>query len=623
MSVEKRIIRRIALVEPKTSTTTFYSEIRIPRQGAVLLGTILARLGYEVEVQIEEVRPLDWSGLVSADLVGISTITPTAPRSYALADALRRAGVPVVLGGVHVTFLPEEALDHADFVVRGEGEDTIVELVRALEAGGDLGRIRGLSFHADGEKVHNPDRPLECDLDRYPVPDFSLVRGMKPGGVVTIVTRRGCPFDCSFCCVAPFNGRTPRETSVERVLSEIQQQLPWIGSAGALFFADDVFNLRPARMKRILRGMIDNRLTPLWVAQVRHEAGRDPELLELMRRSNCFRVFVGFESVNPRTLEAYDKHETVEDIVRSIRGFQRAKIKVHGMFVAGSDEDTVETVRETTRFAIAHDLDSMQINVLTPLPGSRLFQEMRSQPARLLPVSWTFYDGQHVVHVAKRMSPPVLQDAVTKAVVRFYSLKGIGRLLRRGDLAEVAIRLYAWWFVRRSARESKAYARWLRRPSGAPPVRAATETPELSDALTVQADGEGERVPGSGVPGWRQSLNRLRRWLGAGGGILSRLVGLLRSQRGLGLARLAHLPETLRTSGEPLRGGGRRVSGLRGSRARLRARAPRVAASASSTPARAVSKGSEPLRRPRRKARDQGRSGRVGEFVGAPSVTRG
>ncbi len=623
MSVEKRVIRKIALVEPRTSTTTFYSEIRIPRQGAVLLGTILARLGYEVEVQIEEIRPLDWSGLVGADLVGISTITPTAPRSYALADALRRAGVPVVLGGFHVTFLPEEGLDHADFVVRGEGEDTIVELVRALEGGGDLRRIRGLSFHADGEKAHNPDRPLECDLDRYPVPDFSLVRGMKPGGVVTIVTRRGCPFDCSFCCVAPFNGRTPRETSVERVLSEIQQQLRLIGAAGALFFADAVFNLRPARMKRILRGMIDNRLTPLWVAQVRHEAGRDPELLELMRRSNCFRVFVGFESVNPRTLEAYDKHETVEDIVRSIRGFQRAKIKVHGMFVAGSDEDTVETVRQTTRFAIAHDLDSMQINILTPLPGSRLFQEMRSQPARLLPVSWTFYDGQHVVHVAERMSPPVLQDAVTKAVVRFYSLKAIGRLLRRGDLAEVAIRLYAWWFVRRNARESRAYARWLRRPSGVPPVRAATETPELSDALTAPADGEGERAPGRGVRAWRQPLSALKRWLGAGGRILSRLVGRLRSQRGLGLARLAHLPGTVRASGEPLRGGGRRVSGLRGSRARLRARAPRVAASASSTPARAVSKGSEPLLRPRRKAPGQGRSGRVGEFVGAPSVTRG
>jgi len=290
MGVERRSIRKITLVEPKISTTTFYSGIHIPRQGAVLLGTILAERGYEVEVQIEEIQPIDWSGLMSADLVGISTITPTAPRSYIIADALRRAGIPVVLGGVHVTFLPDEALDHGDFVVRGEGEDTIVDLVRAVASGGDLSQIRGLSFHSGGGKVHNPDRALECNLDRYPVPDFSLVQGMSRGGVVTIVTRRGCPFDCSFCCVAPFNGRQPREVSVGRVLAEIEKQLPWIGTGGVLFFADDIFNLKPARTKQILRGMIENRLTPLWVAQVRHEAARDRELLDLMRRSNCVRV---------------------------------------------------------------------------------------------------------------------------------------------------------------------------------------------------------------------------------------------------------------------------------------------------------------------------------------------
>ena len=616
MSRGQHSIRKIALVEPKTSATTFYSGVGIPRQGAVLLGTILAQRGHEVQVQIEEVQPLDWSGLVSADLVGISTITPTAPRSYALADALRRAGIPVVLGGVHVTFLPEEGLDHADFVVRGEGEDTIVELVRALEGGGDLQRIRGLSFHANGEKVHNPDRPLECDLDRYPVPDFSLVRGMRPGGVVSILTRRGCPFDCSFCCVAPFNGRRPRETSVERVLSEIEQQLPRIGAAGVLFFADDIFNLRPARMKRILRGMIENRLTPLWVAQVRHEAGRDPELLDLMRRSNCFRVFVGFESVNPRTLEAYGKDETVEDIVRSIHGFRRARIKVHGMFVAGSDEDTVQTVRETTRFAIAHDLDSMQINVLTPLPGSRLFQEMRSQPARLLAVPWTLYDGGHVVHVPRRMSPSVLQDAVTKAVIRFYSWKGIGQRLRRRDLAEAAIRLHLWWSLRQSAREFKAYSRWLKSLCGVPAVPLATEPSGLLDPPTAQAHTEWGRAPGCGVSGWRRRLSAFGRWLRAGGGLRARLGSRLGSNRGLRLARFAHLPGAVRASRESLRRGVGGVSRLRRLGAPPDAPTRRIAASASSAAPRGASKGSEPPLRPRRKPPDQGRSGGRGRARG-------
>lgn len=150
MRAGRHAIRRIALVEPKGETLNVYSGIRIPRQGVVLLGTILAERGYEVEVQVEEVQALDRSALVEADLVGISLITPTAPRGYALADSLRRMGIPVVLGGYHPTFLPDEGLSHADFVVRGEGEDTLVELIEALNGHGDLSAIRGLSFH-EGE----------------------------------------------------------------------------------------------------------------------------------------------------------------------------------------------------------------------------------------------------------------------------------------------------------------------------------------------------------------------------------------------------------------------------------------------------------------------------------------
>ena len=119
-------VRKVVLIEPKSPGVHIFTRFGLPRLGVVLLGTILAQRGYGVEVQIEDIQPLDWSGLLDADLVGISTITPTAPQSYMLADALRAVGIPVVLGGVHVTFLPDEGLEHADFVVRGEGEDTIV-----------------------------------------------------------------------------------------------------------------------------------------------------------------------------------------------------------------------------------------------------------------------------------------------------------------------------------------------------------------------------------------------------------------------------------------------------------------------------------------------------------------
>jgi radical SAM superfamily enzyme YgiQ (UPF0313 family) len=462
-------VRKIAILEPATSTTNVYGGMQVPGVGSVLLGTILARRGHEVAVYIEEIAPFDWADIMGADLVGISSITPAAPRSYAIADVIRWAGIPVVMGGYHPTFLPDEALEHADFVVRGEGEDTLVELARDIEAGGDFSAIAGLSFNAGGEAVHNADRPLERDLDRFPIPDFSLVHGMRPGRAVSIITRRGCPFGCSFCSVAPFSGNSVREHSVERVLEEIEQQMHWVGKHGGLFFGDDIFNLRPERMKRILGGMIANGMRPTWAGQVRHEAARDPELLELMRESNCARLLVGFESINPRSLERFDKREKVEDIARAIRAFHDARIKVHGMFVLGSDEDTLETIEETLAFAQAHDLDSMQINCLTPLPGSRDFNDISSRPDALLRAPWSYFDGNHVVHVPRRITPALLQTSVSNVMRRFYSAGAVARRLFRGDLSEAAVRLHGYRLVRRFARQSRPYFRWLTNPRGAAP----------------------------------------------------------------------------------------------------------------------------------------------------------
>ena len=464
-------IRKIVLLEPGAFTTSAYSGVHTMGQGIAILGTILAQKGYDVGVCVEELAPYDWSEIAGAELVGISILTATAPRGYELADRLRHVGTPVVIGGCHATVLPDEALDHADFVVRGEGEDTLPELVRALRTKGDLSRVKGLSFRADGIKVHNADRPLEHNLDRFPVPDFSLVKGMRRNGVVSIMTRRGCPFNCSFCCVGAINGHTVREHSVERVLYEIEKQMYWIGDWGVLFFSDDIFNLKPERAKRILRSMLERNLTPAWIAQVRHEASRDPELLRLMRLTNCARVFVGFESVNPRTLDQYGKKESVTDIARAVRAFHDAGIKVHGMFILGSDEDTIETVEETLEFVRAHDIDSIQINYLTPLPGSRDFREIQSKPKVLLNAPWNFYDGNHVVHVPKRIPPALLQTSVNRIMVGFYSLKSVARRLFRGDVREAVIRLHGRRLIRRGARERRAYVRWLENARGAPPVQ--------------------------------------------------------------------------------------------------------------------------------------------------------
>lgn len=435
-------MRKIVLVETKSTYIHVYSHVPIPRVGSVLLGTILRDLGYQVKVYIEELGEVDFREFLDADLIGISTLTSTAPRSYKLAKIAREAGIPVVLGGTHPTFEPDECLDHADFLIRGEGEETLVELIRCIEEKGDFSKILGLSYWQDGRKIHNPPRPLKENLDAYPIPDFTLVEGNIKYSIVSVITGRGCPFDCTFCSVPAFNGKGYRGLSINRVLKEIEFHMSRF-NLSFLFFADDIFNYNKKRTKEILRGMIENKLTPKWGAQVRHEASRDPELLELMKKANCDRVFVGFESINPKTLELFHKKETVENIENAIKAFHGHGIKIHGMFVVGSDEDSVETIRETRRFVEKWDIDTIQFMILTPIPGSHDYIQFKASGRKFLTNDWTLFDGHHVVHVPKGMTPYELQVETLTAMKDFYSLKAAFKRAIRGDFYEAGLRLTA------------------------------------------------------------------------------------------------------------------------------------------------------------------------------------
>jgi Fe-S oxidoreductase len=193
--------RKFVLVEPKSTHLHVYSAFTIPRLGVILLGTMLRDRGWDVRVYIEDVAPIDMKEVLSADIVGISTLTSTAPQSYRLAQKVREAGIPVVIGGTHVSFMAEEALEYSDYVVRGEGEETLFELIEAMDGTRAIEKILGLSYWKGGRKMHNPDRPLKEDLDSNPIPDYSLVEGWntQKRGLISIATSRGCPFTCTFC----------------------------------------------------------------------------------------------------------------------------------------------------------------------------------------------------------------------------------------------------------------------------------------------------------------------------------------------------------------------------------------------------------------------------------------
>lgn len=454
-------MRKVVFVEPKSTHLHVYSRITIPRLGAVLLGTIARDLGYDVRVYIEDIAPVNMSDVLRADLVGISAITSTAPPSYALAEKVRAAGIPTVLGGTHTSFLPEEGLQHADYVIRGEGEGAFVELLEALQGKRDLASVQNLSYKRDSRIVHNPERPKIRDLDTTPMPDFSLVEGWKRGWIVSIATSRGCPFSCTFCSVPGMYGHAFRTHSVDRVLAELKRHR----DASYIFFADDIFNANKKRTKELLTRMIAEELTPEWGAQVRTEAADDPEMLELMRRSNCFNVYVGFESINPRTLQLFNKKQDLAKIERSINTFHKYKIKIHGMFVVGSDEDEVETLDATAKFAVKHGLESVQFLILTPLPGSPDWDNLYARGSKdILTRDWSLYDGHHVVHQPRKLSPYELQVGAMKAMKKFYSWGTIVRsLVIRRDAYSVGIQLYAKHILRDWFKANGAYVAKLKR----------------------------------------------------------------------------------------------------------------------------------------------------------------
>ena len=165
---------KLVLIEPKAPNLHIFSRFYTPRLGSFILGALMKERGWDVEVMIEETDPIDFNDLASADWVGLSTITPTAPRAYAIAKKIKELypRVQVVMGGPHVTYLPEEALDQADFVIRGEGEDALVALADAWEGDGDFSVVPNLSYKLDDAIVHNPMAEACINLDRLPLPDF-------------------------------------------------------------------------------------------------------------------------------------------------------------------------------------------------------------------------------------------------------------------------------------------------------------------------------------------------------------------------------------------------------------------------------------------------------------------
>src|SRR5579875_597246 len=437
---------RIRLVEPRPAGHNVYDLALLPRLGLPLMGRLLADAGHDVRIYCEVLAPVDLEDCLRADLVGISSTTATAPAAYRLADLLASAGVPVVLGGPHVTFCADEGLAHAPYVVRGEGQQTIVELVSCIERDEDPSGVLGLSYlDGAGEPRHNPDRrrATQAEFEALPIPDLRLIEGHARLVTKPIMTQWGCPFDCEFCSVTALFSRAVRYRRTDQVIAEL-------GELGAqrVFFHDDNFVVNKRRSAELFEAMLRRDLCPTWFAQVRAATAlrsparpeADHDFLALMRRAGCQMVMIGVETITDEGLASIGKHQSVDTIERAVRAFHEHGIAVHGMFVAGLDGDTSSSAEAAAHFARRLGIDTFQLMVETPLPGTALWRRVGDQE-RLLSGDWSLFDGHHVVMRPAHMTPLELQLGVLEAMRQFYSWPRIlasgmvGGLRRLPDLA--------------------------------------------------------------------------------------------------------------------------------------------------------------------------------------------
>jgi len=422
---------KISFVEPKSPFYNFYSAFlkRLPLLGIIYLGTILKNKGHDVTIYNENLREIDYSQIKDSDVLGISIMTSTAPRGYEIAKNYRSLNPKgrIIIGGVHATFLPEEAAQYADHVVTGEGESVISDVVK-------YGGAKIIS----GSPVKN--------LDDLPFPDFSLLDGFKKCLPITPVsTSRGCPYACTFCSVTSMFGRSYRFRTTESVIEELSQF-----KHRRIFFYDDNFDANKPRVKELLKQMIERKLTPPWTTQVRADIAKDEELVKLMAQANCRLLCIGFESMNPEVLKQYNKKQTPEDITKCIKVLHKYGIRIHGMFISEGYSDIYHKL----------GIDSLQLSILVPIIGSELYTKIKAAQQFIVekfPSDWKLFDGGHVVHWPDNLTPLELQKQTAQAMKNFYSRLNMAKMFFSGRFRDFYIRRMGYRILKKWETENRDY----------------------------------------------------------------------------------------------------------------------------------------------------------------------
>jgi radical SAM superfamily enzyme YgiQ (UPF0313 family) len=396
---------RIVLISPKGPLYRhrggiFKKSLRyMPLTLTTLAALVPEELGADLRLLDEGIEEVD-PARIEADLVGLTVITGTAMRAYELAARFRERGIPVVLGGPHVTLIPEDAQPHADAIVVGYAEESWPELLRDFAA---------------GRMKRRYDQRPGLSLAGMPFPRRDLLPRSRYITDDVFEATRGCIHKCDFCVVPSAWGQKPFQKPVEEVVADIRQK-----GARKLIFVD--LNLIADRdyAARLFEALIP--LKVQWYGLATVLMADDPRLMDLAQRSGCRGILMGLESISKANLrdskKAFNSPDQYKELVATLH---RHGIALQGCFVFGMDHDTPEVFLETARFAVEARIDLPRFAVVTPFPGTALFQRL-DREGRILTRNWELYDGQHVVFQPAQLTIEQLQRGIETAWKHAYSV---------------------------------------------------------------------------------------------------------------------------------------------------------------------------------------------------------
>jgi radical SAM superfamily enzyme YgiQ (UPF0313 family) len=355
--------------------------------------------GHTISIVDENYEKIDFDG--PWDLVGITSLTMLSKRAYEIADKFRKRGIKVILGGYHPTAMPEEAKQHADAVVISEAEEVWANVISDVEQ----------------DTLQDYYHGSHANMDHVPVPIRDLMK-FKPL-TEGIQTSRGCPNACEFCSTTVFLGRALRRRPIDHVVTELRQ-IP----NKVIIFRDASLTLNPKYSMELFK--VIRPLNKKWIANGNiNLLGKNTQFLQAAKKSGCISWFVGFESINPSSLkEAHKVSNKAENYDKAIKEVRKHGMGIVGGFIFGFDHDTTDIFDTTLDVVLNWDIDAAEFNILTPYPGTPLYDKL-DQQKRIVTKDWTKYTQAHVVYKPKNMTPEELLSGTKKVIRKFYSPREI------------------------------------------------------------------------------------------------------------------------------------------------------------------------------------------------------